>query len=346
MISRMKKVPVIDKIIVCTLIVLVIIFTIILHVYNVNQKSNQVKTDYFEGYGTLKSPYLISTADDIARLSTLVNSGNSYSGKYFQLTNDIDMNGTLINPIGIYEGDCFFYGVFDGNGYSLSNVYISTGGYDGLFGALGGTVMNLGIASGFIGNLNNERYCGAIACSAASDNARIINCYNRATVGGYRAGGIADSFDGYIVNCWSDCELYGIETGGITSDYLSAGSQSFCYSTFDLTGDGTGERYECGKLTDIELYTNKMARLLSSNCAIWSETMIPIKQLNKWTFTDGELSLTNKKMSAWDIRNYIWAIAYHFKHNIRFVIMSIFIVASIVLTLVKYIKRTGTIEAC
>lgn len=47
----------------------------------------------WSGSGTASSPYLISTASQLAGLATNVNNGTTYAGKYFKLTSNLDMAG-------------------------------------------------------------------------------------------------------------------------------------------------------------------------------------------------------------------------------------------------------------
>ena len=71
------------------------------------------------GDGTVNAPYEISTAHDLFALAEAVNSGTSYQGQYFRLTNDIDLEGKAWTPIGnsaSAQGQQFL-GSFDGGGY-------------------------------------------------------------------------------------------------------------------------------------------------------------------------------------------------------------------------------------
>ena len=47
---------------------------------------------YSGGEGTEESPYLISSAADLAMLSSVTAAGESYEGKYFKITTDITLN--------------------------------------------------------------------------------------------------------------------------------------------------------------------------------------------------------------------------------------------------------------
>lgn len=90
-------------------------------------------TDYWEnnyassfagGSGTTSSPYLISTAAQLARLAYLSNSSSSYNsyngtGIHYKLTTDINLAGKYWTPIGLKYA---FYGEFDGNGYTINGM--------------------------------------------------------------------------------------------------------------------------------------------------------------------------------------------------------------------------------
>lgn len=93
----------------------------------------------FSGDGTSKNPYKISTAGQLAKLSKDVNGGNSYSGKYFHLMNNIDLSAHYWTPIGWKKNDDKSYpfsGDFYGNGHEIKGIYIHAerGQLDKLFG--------------------------------------------------------------------------------------------------------------------------------------------------------------------------------------------------------------------
>lgn len=183
-------------------------------------------SDIFNGDGTSSSPFLIETAKQLQAFRNLVNAGHPIRDCYFRQIDDIDLKGEVWIPIGKFSRENCFRGVYDGSGHTVKNLLITSDRHAGFFGVLDGTVMNFGIESGQIKGIN----CGSIANMSASSNARIINCYNLATiVANNRAGGIADNFaEGNIVNCWSDCSLSGKVTYGIVSK--SANSIINCYS--------------------------------------------------------------------------------------------------------------------
>lgn len=170
----------------------------------VNKK--EVWTDYAAesfagGNGTEKSPYLISTPQQLSKLAYDVRlDKNCYNGCYFKLKNDIDLSGKYWMSIGgavKLSGSLFYmpyapYGiVFDGNNHKIKNMtlfnespiaawgdtdpinsewYMANGG---LFAALENcTVKNLGIENA----VNYNHSTGLLAMYVYEDT-YVSNCY-------------------------------------------------------------------------------------------------------------------------------------------------------------------------
>ena len=82
------------------------------------------------GAGTEADPWQIATAEQLMALSATVNDGSAqgYPGQYFALTEDIDLAGVEWQPIGHMDLEnmsnysCMFFGTFDGQGHTISNV--------------------------------------------------------------------------------------------------------------------------------------------------------------------------------------------------------------------------------
>ena len=92
------------------------------------------------GDGTPGDPYRISTAQDLFALAEAVNSGTSYEGKHFRLTNDINLEGKAWTPIGdrLDQGGRQFLGTFDGNDRTVRGLCVEEAyGSVGLFGFVG-----------------------------------------------------------------------------------------------------------------------------------------------------------------------------------------------------------------
>lgn len=108
---------------------------------------------YAGGDGSKTNPYEIATAEQLAKLASDVNNGNTpqaFLGKYFKLTADIDLKNGIWMPIGKYYNKGYgngenrlFFGKFDGNGHVIKNMHIQWKGTDawsawGLFSTLQG----------------------------------------------------------------------------------------------------------------------------------------------------------------------------------------------------------------
>ena len=94
-----------------------------------------IATDFSGGSGTESDPFLISDGSQLALMASLVNSEAThaqYSELCYKLTDDIDLGGVIWDPIGTgsYSGnsrtDIYpFYGIFDGDGHTVSGLYIN-----------------------------------------------------------------------------------------------------------------------------------------------------------------------------------------------------------------------------
>lgn len=173
--------------------------------------------------------YLISTADELRLFASMVNGGQtSISGR---LTADIELNNTTgwenwgsnapansWTPIGNY-----FTGTFDGQGHTISGLYVNGSDYSnyaGLFGSLedGGTVENVGVTKSYIQSSGYAGYTGGIVASLYGGTIR--NCYYTGIVRcqGYGGGGIAGMSYGYDNSTIANCYF----AGRIISEYGSA----------------------------------------------------------------------------------------------------------------------------
>ena len=198
-----------------------------------------------KGSGTSADPYKIGTAEELEWLRNYINSQSKAANrnKCAILTSDIDLQGGSENqwvPIG-YPDSRDFRGTFDGDGYTISGLYIndtSSRSSNSLFGQVrNGTVKNLTVR-------------GEVTSSSESA-AGIINylyqgtadkCYSFVTVrtnGDTSAGGIsAGAYKPKITNCVN----YGSITSkgsaaGITAGTYDYGTISKCANFGAVTGD-------------------------------------------------------------------------------------------------------------
>ena len=204
-----------------------------------------------------KGTYSISSAEELAKLATMCNAGKLEAGSEFVLGADIDLkdytSGNGWMPIGGDNGSYrnYFQGVFDGNGYKITNLYTNrpTVPLQGLFGAaINSVIKNLGIESGdVIGKANVGGLIGAAGDGGAVD---IINCYSKvnATGSSGNVGGLVgvliQSNEG-ITNCYATGNILlsigGTGAGGVCGQAQSS-KLSNCFATGDITsyGNGTG----------------------------------------------------------------------------------------------------------
>ena len=236
------------------------------------------------GDGSSDSPFLITTAEELKWYANYVNgeSGDNvvHTTACAQLVNNIDLstvcgegkgNWTPIAKYGIYQykGEHHFDGVFDGNGHTISNLYINdeNGSNLGLFGYIKPTassapasVKNLKMASV---QIVGESYIAAVSGSGSGvtfENIEVIsgsiagkrnisgisscvgnakNCINRAdvTASSMYAAGII-----HYIGKVSNCSNYGKITAGRG---LAGGIVS--------NGDGFAKLTDCANYGDIEI---------------------------------------------------------------------------------------------
>ena len=224
-----------------------------------------------KGDGSADKPYKISTAAELAWFHDQVNSGNNTISA--TLTKDIDLSefchakdGTTYTDELSWTPINWYQGTFDGNGKTISNLYINaTSNYTGFFGyAYAGSIKNItfdnarvkntggynfGILAGNAGSciieniktlancsVEGEDYVGGIAGVA---NGNISNCENRATVKGIRSlGGVVAAYSG---NSITSCANYGVVTGsgesvGGIAGYFNSGTIQNSANYGDVTG--------------------------------------------------------------------------------------------------------------
>ena len=100
--------------------------------------SGNYATSFAGGTGTETDPYLISTPQQLAYLSYLINIyslPSLYCSKYYEQTADLDMSAYYWDAIGYNSNGRYFCGGFDGGGYTISGLFTeSDSDYQGLFG--------------------------------------------------------------------------------------------------------------------------------------------------------------------------------------------------------------------
>lgn len=191
---------------------------------------------YSGGSGDVNHPYIIATVNDWNSLMT----NSADWNKYFVMGDDIDLKSLSITPVG--NSSVYFTGVFDGNGFVISNATINLAGtnYVGLFGYVGnaGRIKNLGA-----GDVNITGYSN-VGGLAGRNYGGIARCYTTGTVyanATYCGGITGRNDDGNFINCYSKCSINGTNfVGGfVGSNNTSHSDVNKCYSTGLVTGSGT-----------------------------------------------------------------------------------------------------------
>ena len=234
--------------------------------------SNMDKLESVDINSTITSgTYSISSAEELAKLATMSNSGNIQGGE-FVLANDIDLSdystGKGWTPIGTQSwSEKHFNGTFDGNGHIVSNLYINRpdSNQQGLFGCAEGTIKNLGVENA---DITAYHACSAIVGATYNNNITIQNCYATGKIQcGRGAGIIASVFAKEIVikDCYSDIEIFAESgyCGGIFGSTESDNINMIMENCFSL-GDISSQGYFNGGLIG---YTNSYnSNITIKNC--------------------------------------------------------------------------------
>ena len=230
------------------------------------------------GDGSSANPYQIANAAQLAWFRDWVNgtytpaegeTATLHKTAYAKLTADIDMSSVCSEAIGSWVPIASYKGTFDGNGHTLSNLYVNrTTEYVGMFGSTSDcTIKNItfsgvnitgGNYTGIIGSINKcsvtnvtvtdgvitgDDYVGGI-CGSGSEST-ISHCTNHAQVTGkWNVGGISGQFSkgssqGSISHCANYGNVEGIcYVGGFFGTCLTYGT-TFSLSNVISTGNVT-----------------------------------------------------------------------------------------------------------
>ena len=133
--------------------------------------------------------YEITYASELAWLAAAVNgtlpatkstvSADSFAGKTFRLTQDVDLGGNEWTPIGkVYSNSKHFEGTFDGNGHTIKNMCITKGSEGaGLFKSVAGevTIKDLTIANASVTYPGKGDFYGSALLGTAYGKVTIEN---------------------------------------------------------------------------------------------------------------------------------------------------------------------------
>ena len=150
---------------------------------------------YADGDGTSGNPYQIATAEQLALLAQQTNNGTGGNACYI-LTDSICLNGSEdYSWQSIGTADFPFTGYFDGNQFTVRDMYITSVDFPGLFGnTLNATICNVRLTEALIVNSVFPDAEGLIIGKAI--NTSIINCTSNGCMYGMtdKRGGIVGHF--------------------------------------------------------------------------------------------------------------------------------------------------------
>ena len=181
-------------------------------------------TDY--GDGTSEHPYLIRNAYQMDLVRNYL--GSSNSTKVFKLAGNIDLSPIQYDPtqnrswMPIGDDAHQFDATFDGNGCSVSGIYIKTNYYNylALFGYtdVDSKIQDVGVTNDSITYTSSSPHSvvgGVVGRSCGT----VTSCYNTGAISGCaEIGGVAGSSDATVTSC------YNTGTVGGSTSYVDAGS--------------------------------------------------------------------------------------------------------------------------
>lgn len=224
------------------------------------------------GDGTEENPYQIKTKEELYWFAGLVNGDESVIGNSIKqntgacavLTENITINENVLDengslngngsgleqwpPIGSYgiRGEKAYIGTFDGNGHTISGLYVdSDAQYVGLFGCVGtnGKIQNVGVVDSYI-SATGDKVCVGGVCGY-NVGGTIENCYNTGTITATaQATGIYSSVGGVCgFSFWNIFNCYNTGKVSVTGDRVWVGGVSGfngkdiknCYNTGEVS---------------------------------------------------------------------------------------------------------------
>lgn len=170
---------------------------------------------------------VITNADELQAIQ------NDTSGKYILMA-DIDLTGYDWEPISDFSGE------FNGNGYTISNLYVNNNTYDyyGFFRRIeNATIENVAFENA---NVTGKMQVGILA--GYSYNSTISNCLVTGMVSGHSdVGALVGTNTHYstIDSCYSIADVSGqaYRVGGLVGYNSDHSSIDYCFAQSDATGN-------------------------------------------------------------------------------------------------------------
>ena len=214
------------------------------------------------GSGSSTYPYKISSKEELYWFAGLVNGDESIIGNSIKqntgacavLTKNITINENVLDengslngdgsgleqwpPIGSYgiRGEKAYIGTFDGNGHTISGLYVNSDAQNvGLFGCVGtnGKIQNVGVVDSYISATANGAIVGGVC--GRNYEGTIENCYNTGTVtgSGINVGGVCGGNSWNIINCYNTGKVSTTDDGARVGGVCGYNTKNIknCYNT-------------------------------------------------------------------------------------------------------------------
>ena len=210
-------------------------------------------TAWTQGDGSEQNPFLIENEAQLSHLQQTVTAGETYQGKYFRMTADLDMGGKQMLSIGHYNDyttqenpelvreSKVFRGTFDGDFHTIDNLTIVSNNAEATLGGLGlfavsypeTRICNLTLGQGVtVEGSEFDNVGGFVGYSAGGnvENCRILGTVNG---GGMNVGGIVGSVEESmtITGCVNAGRLVGHSFAGGIVGYANLSKIQNCYSS-------------------------------------------------------------------------------------------------------------------
>ena len=210
-------------------------------------------TAWTQGDGSEQNPFLIENEAQLSHLQQTVTTGETYQGKFFRLTADLDMGGKQMPSIGHYNDyttqenpelvreSKVFRGTFDGDFHTIDNLTIVSNNAEATLGGVGlfaisypeTHICNLTLGQGVtVEGSEFDNVGGFVGYSAGGnvENCRILGTVNG---GGMNVGGIVGSVEESmtITGCVNAGRLVGHSFAGGIVGYANLSKIQNCYSS-------------------------------------------------------------------------------------------------------------------
>lgn len=175
-----------------------------------------------EGSGTVASPYLIGSVEELASVAYYVNNEEgSYATARYKLVSDIEINSS-VDWVAIGTATAPFSGTFNGNSHKISfNQTSSTSTFGGIFGYCDDSSYIYDLYLEGTKVQTTSQYAGAIAMVTSGT---ISSCSSSLDISGINVGGLVGLIKNQdsgekITNSFATSTLEGEEVGGLVAHF-------------------------------------------------------------------------------------------------------------------------------